>query len=95
MYTVTQPSLCVCECVCLLNGSVKFVPLIRAAGCVIVQSFWRAGHVKWSVSLRQLDRSVEQLGREQRHGESPLLLPLPVLVKLTLTESLQREFYIQ
>lgn len=36
---VTQPSVCVC--VCLLNGGIKFVPLIRAAGCVTAECFQR------------------------------------------------------
>lgn len=44
VWTVAQPSVCVC----VLNGSVKFVPLIRATGYVTVQSLWLAGHVKWS-----------------------------------------------
>lgn len=29
------------RCVCTLNGGMKFVPLIRAEGCVTAQSFQR------------------------------------------------------
>lgn len=64
----------ICVCVYVLNSAMKFVPLIRAAGCVTAQCFQRPTADRSSdpllsasltcqlISLGQLVWSVELLG---------------------------------